>query len=100
MHYGSDKRHIMTGGNVHLADIKNYGVMRPRKEQIPSSLVRFDALRLQRRRDIEHQHVGSMVAKDAIEIFSTDCACPVLNQAADCSFVFRVVAHLEFLSLR
>jgi hypothetical protein len=42
-----------------------------------------------------------MVAKNPPEIFSADCACPILDQIADCDLIFGAVlllAHLEFLS--
>ena len=42
-HQGSDKRHFLARGNVHLADIKDSGILKPGKEPIPSLLVRFDS---------------------------------------------------------
>ena len=43
-HQGHHKRHVITGGDVHLADVEYDGVMRPGKEQVPRLAVRVDSL--------------------------------------------------------
>ena len=43
-HQGHHKRHVITGGDVHLANVEYDGVIRPGKEQVPRLAVRFDSL--------------------------------------------------------
>src|SRR5499426_2879988 len=64
-------RNIGARGNLYILDIKHHRIIRPRKEQIPSLPISFNAPRLHWRWDIKHQHVHRVIGKNPVEILGT-----------------------------
>ena len=65
-HECGDEGNILPGGDRHLLDVENHRIVRPREKQVPGRSVRVDPLRLQRRWNVEHQHVRRVVTQNSV----------------------------------
>jgi hypothetical protein len=82
-HRGGNERHVFSGGDMHLMDIERDGLERPRKEKLPRLSVGLDSTRFQWWGDVEHQDVGRVVPKNAVNVFGAHGLRPSLDQLAD-----------------
>src|SRR5205807_1713909 len=88
-HLCGGKGNVITRRDGYLMDVEHRRIRRSAEEQVPGFFVSRDALRLEWRRNVEHQYVGRVVAKNACDIFPAHSAGPVLDDAADRGFVRR-----------
>jgi hypothetical protein len=80
---------IFTRGNLQPNDLECGAALQPVEERRPRLTVTVDTADMDRGRDIEHQHVLSMVRDGAIDIQTAYRCRPILDQIAD----FRVCAR-------
>ena len=91
-HDGGRESHVLSGRDRDLFHIEGLTGLVVFEKQVPRRLVLWQAARLERRRDIEHEDVGIVIRENRLEIVPAHGRCPSLDERSNLALGLLVVS--------